>query len=412
VRIDYWLTDIHTGQLLGKIDIGNTSWSMTVNDNALATVHDKKVGQDDVQDIDVPWSEIPGETQHEKYEAIEPNRRAIAAFLVNDNDERSGSIGTPFIWGGIVNKKDDWESVSLSIGSVYSMLADRFVVYEGQFQYPRSKNQISFSRMTMRGLESEVGRICTDMKPGGMLPVDWTYLGEQHRRVGNEDNNLHARNYWAWNVSNLSGKDVFDKLAGVRDGVDSQWRPYLTRDGHHVRLRFVAGTDEERYLGQSDSPVTFSCFPGGTGGNLQKVHVDYAQAVNRWYGTGAGEDAETLTYMAEDLTLVNKLMDYALVEKSLSDTDASNPDVLRGEVDGKLEAWRYPLMQLSGEFDMADDDTPLLGRIWPGEVCYVNLYEYPDLPNGKYAMRVMELSGDSSTTVKVVFDAQKVPYFD
>ncbi|MFC2758340.1 cupin domain-containing protein, partial [Propionibacterium acidifaciens] len=42
------------------------------------------------------------------------------------------------------------------------------------------------------------------------------------------------------NVGNQTGKQVFDKLAHVIDGVDMTFRPYLA-DSQHVRLRFTAG---------------------------------------------------------------------------------------------------------------------------------------------------------------------------
>lgn len=410
MRLDYWLTDIHTGMLLSPIELGNVSWSMTVNDTSLTTTPDKKVGKDEVQQIDVPWEAVPGRTQSEKYEAVEPYKRGLAVFLLSDDDERDGRIGIPFLWGGITGRGDDWDSVTIEVSSIYAMLAKRYVVAEGAFGSPRSKNQLSYARMTMRGIASEIGRVCTDLKPGGQLPVDWTYLGEQHKHVGNEDNLKHNRNYWAWNIANISGQQVLDKLAGVQDGPDMQFRPYLTSDGRYVRSRFVAGTDEELYLGQTGNPYTFKCFRGG--GNLEKLHVDYAQPVERWYGTGAGQDAETLTYKAEDLSLVNRERGFSLVEDTVSDTDANDVNILAGQVNGKLDAWEQPLMQFSGEFDMAQPGTPQLGLLWAGEACYLDLADYPDLPDGHYTCRVMQLSGDSSTRAKVLFDTQHVPWYE
>jgi hypothetical protein len=418
MRIDYWLTDVHTGLLLSKIDLGNVSWTMTVNDTSLTTAPSKSVGKDEVQQIDVPWTSIPGTTQRERYSSVEPNCKGIAAFFLTNEDERDGSTGSPFFWGVITNKSDDWDSVTLSVSSIYGLMENRYVIREGDFQYPRSKNQVSFSGMTLRGLACEVLKIGMD-KPGGALPLDLPYLGEKHNRIGNEDPTKHVRNYWAWNVSNISVQQVLDKLAGVSEGVDMQFRPYMY-DAHHIRVKFVGGSDEERYLSQSGVPFVFSCYDGG--GTLENVHVDYSQPVMRWYGTGAGQDAEVLTYMSEDLSLVNGGKPYSLVEKCFSDTDASNPDVLRGEVDGKLESWKWPLMQMSGQFNMASTTraadgeeihaTPVLGSMWAGEICYLELSDYPDLPDGKYPLRIMEMSGDSSMKVKLTFDVTRVPYFN
>lgn len=409
MRIDYWLTDVRTGLLLDRIDLGDVSWSMTVNDTSLSTRPSKTVGKDEVQQIDVPWSAIPGRDQHERYASVEPLKRGIAAFAVSDEDDRDGRKGTPFIWGAITDKSDDWDSVTLTMSSVYGLLANRMVIAENAFGFPRSKSQLSYAGMTLRGIACEIIKVCLD-KPGGMLPVDLPYLGERHIRVGNEDNLKHNRNYWAWNVSNISGQQVLDKLAGVQDGVDMQFRPYLTDDGSHVRVRFVAGSDEEMFLPQTGNPYTFHCYRGG--GDFEKIHVDYKQPTERWYATGAGDDAETLTYLAQDLSLVNIQDGFALVEDTMSDTDASNPDVLMGEANGKLSAWGTPIMQFSGEYDMNMPNVPQIGLLWAGEACYLDLQDYPDLPDSRYLCRVMEMSGDSSSRVKLKFDTQIVPWYE
>jgi hypothetical protein len=410
MKVEYWITDIRDGLLLHKVDLGNVSWSMTVNDASLTTQPDKKVGTNEVQQIDVPWSAIPGVTQHERYSAIEPFKKGVAVFLVSDEDERSGRKGTPFMWGGITNISSEWDSVTITVSSVYAMLKNRFAVREGDFEYPHSKNQLSYAKMTLRGIACEVIKVCTIEKPGGSLPVDLPYLGEQHNHLQNEDNLKHNRNYWAWNIANISGQQILDKLAGVRDGVDMQFRPYLTADNSHVRVMFVAGTDEEMYLPQTGRPYSFSCFDGG--GTFEKLHVDYAQPIERWYATGAGQDAEVLTYLASDLSLVNMQNGFSLCENTISDSDASNPDILVGEANGKLNSWNTPIMQFSGEYDMSNGNTPTVGMIWPGELCYLNLSDYPNLPDKRYKCRIMEMSGNTSTRVKLTFDTQTVPWYN
>ena len=407
---EYYLTDIHTGQIGSRINLGNVSWSKTVGDSSLTTKPGKKVGKDEVSQVDVKWAEIPGDTPRRKYEAIEPDRKGIVMMEVTDEDRRRGLIGQPIIWGGISNHTPDTrDGTTIQLDSIYSMLASRFVIREGDFTDNRAKQVLGYSKMTMRGIMAEVGRICFDMKPGGSAPVDWNYLGEQHKRQPGEDNNLHARSYWAWNVQNLSGQDVFDKLTGVLDGVDCQWRPYLTTSGDYVRNMFIAGTDEEKHLPFTGRPITFTSFNGG--GNLDKVSIDNAQAISRWYGTGAGQDAETLTYMAQDLSMVNGTGHYMLREQAYSDTDADNLDLLKNAVDGKLDTWRRPIMQVSGRFNINDPTLPRLSLINPGEPCYIDLYDWPDLPDGHYPSYIEELSGDGSDMVHVKFSVQTIPYF-
>jgi len=211
-------------------------------------------------------------------------------------------------------------------------------------------------------------------------------------------------------VQNLSGQGVFDKLRGVIDGVDCQWRPYLTASGDYVRNAFIAGSDEEKRLPFTGRPITFTSFQGG--GNLDKVSIDNAQAISRWYGTGAGKDAETLTYLAQDLSMVNGAGHYMLREQAYSDTDDDKLNLLKGDVEGKLDTWRRPIMQLSGRFNINDPTLPRLSLINPGEPCYIDLYDWPDLPDGHYPSYIEELSGDGSDMVQVKFAVQTIPYFN
>ncbi len=404
-----YITDIHTGQILNKIDIGSFSWRLTINDAELSTQRSKKVGEDEVTSVDVRWAEVPGATQAEKALALMPGMRAIAVFSQDDDDPINNGMGVPMLWGGIDVRKSDWEGTSFGIESVYKMLDDRYAVPEGWFRDGRSTNVLNLSKMTMRGIASYVGTLCTSSKPGGELPVDWQYYGEKHVHVRGEDANKHVRNYQAWNVNNISGKDIFDKLAGVQDGVDMQFRPYMP-DSNHVRNMFVAGTDEEQYLKpESGNPVHFICHDGG--GNLENLEVDYSKPYQRVYATGAGEDAETLTAFAEDLTTVNHANGLALHEMAMSATDDDNFDLLKRDALGRLEASKVPLMQFSAEFDENDPNTPRVGVIHSGEPCTIDLQGYPDIPDGVYKTRIMELSGDETSRVKVVFDVLPAPYF-
>ena len=110
--------------------------------------------------------------------------------------------------------------------------------------------------------------------------------------------------------------------------------------------------------------------------------------------------------------MVNGTGHYMLREQAYSDTDDDRLDLLRGDVDGKLDTWRRPIMQLSGRFNINDPTLPRLSLINPGEPCYIDLYDWPDLPDGHYPSYIEELSGDGSDMVQVKFAVQTIPYFD
>ncbi|MFR0558092.1 hypothetical protein ACLUWO_04305 [Pseudoscardovia radai] len=409
MRIDYWLADAQTGILREPIDLGRASWSLTVGDSSLSTIKNRQVGKDEVKDVDVPWSAIPGNTQQDRWHAIEPQRRAIVAFARTSGDIRAGSIGTPFLYGVISGLSCDWTSVTITVSSVYSLLADRYCVPEGGYGEQRARGVLSWSGMTYRGIASEVGWQCTDAKPGGLLPVDWQYRGERHTRIDGEDATLHTRTYQAWNVANLSGKDILDKIAGLSDGPDMQWRPYLTADGTRVRTRFLAGSDTDPSLPQPAVPPYWSVMPRG--GTLENVSVEWAMSYQRVYATGSGQDAETLTSLAEDMGMPGAVPGYVMRETSYSDTDADQYDALRSASRARLDAQSRPIMQMSGEYDLDDPGTPQLGSVWPGMRCVVDMQGHPCLPDGEYDMTLMEMSGDGGSRVKVLFDVATVPWY-
>lgn len=90
--------------------------------------------------------------------------------------------------------------------------------------------------------------------------------------------------------------------------------------------------------------------------------------------------------------------------------------MLRGGATAMLQANRYPLMQVKGEINAFDGDAsglPLhaLGSFWPGEVFDVSIQGFPDVPDGVYVLRLMQMSGDETGRVEVTFDIMRDPVY-
>lgn len=134
----------------------------------------------------------------------------------------------------------------------------------------------------------------------------------------------------------------------------------------------------------------------------------------RVYATGAGADSGTMCCQSEDLTLVNREDPYPLRETTTSSTDSKTYELLAATANGLLNANRVPLMQLSGDIDVNDCDStglPLhpLGSFWPGEMFDIAIDGFPDLPDGVYPMRLMQMSGDETGKVTLKFDPVREP---
>lgn len=220
--------------------------------------------------------------------------------------------------------------------------------------------------------------------------------------------------YRDFNVVNHRCADILRAIANSAGGPDMQFRPYLTEDGQHIRFRFLAGSDGDVFLHQ-DKRLSLS-YAAGQSCTLENVTVDRAQPVHRVYGVGAGTGSGTLTVLAEDLSLVTRSDPWPLMESTYQDSKADEINVLRGGATAVLQANSRPLMQIKGEvnaYDMDASGMPLhaLGSFWPGEMFDVSIQGFPDLPDGVYAMRLMQMSGDETGKVELTFDITVDPVY-
>lgn len=219
--------------------------------------------------------------------------------------------------------------------------------------------------------------------------------------------------YRDFNVVNHRCADILRAIANSAGGPDMQFRPYLTEDGQHIRFRFLAGSDGDVFLHQ-DKRLSLS-YAAGEACTLVNVTVDRAQPVHRVYGVGAGTGSGTLTFLAQDLALVTRSDPWPLMESTYQDSKAEEIGVLRSGATAVLHANSRPLMQVKGEINAFDvsGGMPLhaLGSFWPGEMFDVSIQGFPDLPDGVYSMRLMQMSGDETGKVELTFDITTDPVY-
>ena len=541
---NFFLYDTMSGRLAQQIDVPAFTWSMSVSDASFATSKDKGVGEDDLSGLELPWGQIPGVDAAARASALMPYKRGIVAFWHSQADDPN-KPGRPILAGALGVRKSSQLDVSVPFVSMLGLLEDRYLVHEGRFgKGPgnSSPDEFRWVNLSYRALACETIRQCTEMKPGGSLPIDLPYLGEHGTHQlpevsGDEEDKpesgektvkkVNKSNGWVqttveadkttvvdhtekvtsktvtvkekytvwqkgkrvvrtrdkqktirtgrtvtevktetkpkgsyrvektvtktvttysydgngketgsakrtegptttveakpievtyrdFNVTNHRCADILRSIANSAGGPDMQFRPYLTEDGQHIRFRFLAGSDGDIFLHQ-DKRLSLS-YAAGEAGTLENVSVDRAQPVQRVYGVGAGTGSGTLTFLAEDLTLVSQSDGWPLVEYTYQDSKAEEIAVLRSGATGLLQANGRPLMQVKGEinaFDMDASGLPLhaLGSFWPGEMFDVSMQGFPDMPDGVYAMRLMQMSGDETGKVELTFDITVDPVY-
>lgn len=452
-----FLGDTMTGLIAQPIDISGFTWSVTVSDSTFSVGRDKDkgVGEDSASGINLPWSAVPARNASERCQMLMPLKRSVC--LLWDDGRRE----LPVAWGAIGPRTDTYTETSFDLISVIEMLESRFLVREGAFgavsgmtdvslpdewesdkengyregatvqhnghewkslvdnnhdepgtsdkwgdQGPVvgpqpatfTRDSISFSDMSLRGIASEVGVMCTMRKPSGQLPIDWSYVGE----AGG-----HERTYDGFDVGNNSCADVLRDIANVADGPDIQFRPYLA-DETHVRLMMVAGSDSDVFIGQSVMH-DFSFMPHG--GNAENIRVDYASPVMRVYATGSGTDEAKLCHLSEDMALCSMSDPWPLMECHYNDSDADSAQVLKGHADAVRDASGNVQMQVSFDVHLNDRSVPPPGSIWPGEMLDLHVTGFPSLPDGTYRMRLMEMSGDDTDKVTLLCRPTEAPIY-
>lgn len=383
-----YTADTITGQLRRPIDVPSCSWSLSVSDASLATTKDKGTGEGEASSLTVPWGAVWGRTARERARELTAGKRAVVLCW------EEGGATVPLVFGAIGQRTDTALDTSFSLDSVMTLLSQRYVVREGGFH--RGAPPLHLGDLSLRAIAANVGWYATEGKPAGSLPIDW---GDFYESGG------HERTFFPWNVSNLSAAGVLEKIANVEGGPDITFRPYMA-DAHHVRLRMVAGSDADPYVGQ-DSVRRLQWFHGA--GSVHSLSVAHLGPVERVYATGAGTEEEADVCLAEDLTYCRQGDPWPIVEECVSCTDSDDHALLEGHARGRLRADWWPLCQMTCTVDLADPQVPRIGEVWPGDAMTLAVEGFPTVPDGEYPVRLMEMSGDLGTLVTLKFDPMRDP---
>ena len=132
-----YLYDTMTGLLAQRLDVPSFSWSMTVSDSSFSTTaQGKGVGDDELSGMELPWSQIPGDTPAARAAALQPYKRGIVLFWKSPSDDPV-SMGHPILAGALGVRKSSWHDVSVPYVSMMGLLNDRYLVHEARMSGTR-----------------------------------------------------------------------------------------------------------------------------------------------------------------------------------------------------------------------------------------------------------------------------------
>ncbi|KAE8130207.1 MULTISPECIES: hypothetical protein [Bifidobacterium] len=402
----HYLTEARTGLITKEIDIPSFSGSMTVSSFGFSTT-EKGTGTDGENSLTLPFSQFD---QHDEYGNIisRATPSEINALIGMGRagqattwsyDGCANPLGIPILWGALADREDHWLDTTFSLSCTMDLLDSRLAVRDGAYHDGTSTDTLSWQGLSLRGLAAELGSLATEQKNYGQLPIRWNYRGEQ----GN-----HQRNsYSAWNIQNLNIKTLLTNLSNTENGPDMGFRPTWA-DNTHIINDFIAASDGDIYLAASKTPPTFTVSPYG--GTLEVTSLSWLPPIQRWYGTGAGTDASTITALAEDISQLSSKNDPPILyEATYSDTDITDQQLLKSKLLARLAARKQPIAQLTGTVNL-DDQMPNgqpihpLGSFWPGERINADINGFRTLSDDRYPLRLMEIDFNQSHNVTLKTD--------
>lgn len=295
---------------------------------------------------------------------------------------------TPIVAGPLITRPaESFDFVTIGCGGIRSILAKRVVVTEqpNWWETLAASDPVTYSGLSLGTIAKRVVQK-VQQKPGGALPISYAVPDE----IGG-----HERNYQPFNIQNIFADDVLTKLSNVLDGPDIMFKPRLLRP-NILTFDLWTGTNNQPRIFQKYTPVWDTTPVKGTVSEMN-VTVTGTYATSRVFSIGPGQDQGTLIRAVTDQKLLQK--QYPLLETSISGTSSENPDVVLDHGIGNLNANSGPLLEVQMTV-RGDGDLPF-GTFWPGDLVEVVTKGWLSLPDGVTQMRLLSLTGDHTSNVKV-----------
>lgn len=359
-----YLFQVTSGHIGPKLEISSLRWSLALNDMEDITV---EINKSDLPMVNLkkwlsPW---------------------WAGIVVMWN-------GTPIVAGPIINRPAEFQDkISLTAAGIRSILARRTVSHELNNWDGLAESKVSFKGLGLGTIAKYVVEQAQS-KAGGRLPI--TYVMADETAAMDAD---HERNYRGFNLQNIDADSVLTKLSNVIDGPDIMFRPKLVAD-NQLTFELWTGTDKQPRIYQKHSLVWDTTAENGEVSDVQ-IGTTGAYQTFRTYSIGAGQDEGTLIKVN---TNHGPLGDqYPLLETVVKTSDSENPVVVNNHGVANLFTNKEPLTEV--QLTVRGDGVYPFGTFWPGDLVQVVFKGWHGIPDGIIPMRLLSLSGDISSDVRV-----------
>jgi hypothetical protein len=299
--------------------------------------------------------------------------------------------GKPIVAGPILSRTNETEkSITFDAKGIRAMLARRLIIQELSDWSGLNKTTLSFEGLSLGTIAKEVVK-WAQKKPGGSLPIAFPLEDE----LWPNDDADHTRNYRGFNLQNINGDQILTKLSEVTNGPDIMFKPRLLRQNQLV-FDMWHGTERDPRIFQSEMKVWDTTAERNDISGITIINTG-VYMTQRVFSLGAGQDEGQMITVSSNLAAIDA--GYPLVETVVQTSDSENADVVRAHGDSSLNANLGPLKEI--QMNVRGDGINQFGSFWPGDVCEVVIKDWVALPDGKYRMRILNMTGDNSVNTRL-----------
>lgn len=246
--------------------------------------------------------------------------------------------------------------------------------------------------LSIRGVAKRIVEIILT-EPGGDLPIDIVSTGSFAGTT--------AQNYPGYEVGSPGNR--LEQLTQLVDGLEIEFEAYFTSP-QRTFVRHLMKIGEPR-LGQLGFPHVWA-----TGLGLVDCGYSYdgTNKVRRDWERGQGMDRNILTGFSQNLDGVTTGLGPGLLplleEVGSTHMNAADGNTLTSYAQASVITntrgmkTLAPVVRLDGTLgDGRKTGSPDLRDVAPGDTGYLDLTEHPRLEDGRYAVRIVRMRGDSDT---------------
>jgi hypothetical protein len=363
-----YLCETVTGNLLFPLDCNIKSWKRELTGADMATV-------------ELPPGAVTLANRDQLRLYTTPWRTLLVIEWINPGE----IVGTPVYAGPIVTDGFGGQVVTLNASSIRAILAKRKLI---NWTGPYATQVTGWSNMSFGSIGVHVVQFVTS-QAGEALPI-------LYPSIETDTDVTHVKNYNGFNLK--TADSALTDLGGLINGPEFDFQPvWADVNRSAIRFQMRAGTTEQPKL---TTPTTISFDATQPGSAVQKLTYlhDASQVVTRQWGNGSGTDVDTLMSTATNATLVNA--GWPVLEGQKDYKSELNQTALDLAVAGDLAIGQAPIVQFG--LDVDGSQAPVVGSYPLGANAMVNVRNHiwvPDSPAAGYSMRVIAMSGDSSTKV-------------